>query len=117
MISFTETAEKRMYMLCALNSVSAIRLSVIGGGCAGYRYRWELCDVTTPDDFVVPILTTAIKQYTFAIDKSSMVLLRGSLIDYIDDPFDSHWDIQNPAATSSCGCRDSFFIQQGEYNG
>lgn len=97
MITLTSNATKQLHILCALNNAPAVRLSVIGGGCAGFQYDWSF-DAPTPDDFVVEQLI---------VDSISLNYLSGSTVDFEQGSFSSSWKVINPAATAACGCGTS----------
>lgn len=109
MISLTETSTKQLSLLCSMNNVSAIRLTLKSGGCAGIRYEWLLEDVINLDDFVVQLNSHTDNK--LVISKDDLKLLRGSIIDYIHESFSSYFSINNPAAIASCGCNNSFKIE------
>jgi iron-sulfur cluster insertion protein len=97
MITLTNSATKQLHILCALNNAFAVRLSVVGGGCAGFQYDWSF-DAPTPDDFVVDKLI---------VDSTSLLYLSGSTIDFEQSSFSNTWKVINPAATAACGCGTS----------
>jgi iron-sulfur cluster assembly accessory protein len=83
----------------------ALRISVEGGGCSGFSYRFNLVDTQTADD-------TAITRdgATVLIDSVSLPFMDGSVIDFVDDLMGQSFQIKNPNATSSCGCGTSFSV-------
>ena len=103
MLKLTETAIHRLHWIAERNNSKYCRLSVKGGGCAGFEYEWgtykspeELLD----DDEIIK----TDNGYTFVIGNASMMFLFGTIIDYKKDIIGSMFDIQNPNAKSSCGC-------------
>jgi iron-sulfur cluster assembly accessory protein len=82
-----------------------LRVAVEGGGCSGFSYQFDLVDHAEPDDLRVERDGAAA-----LIDEVSMVLLKGSEIDFIDELAGAEFKIRNPNAKSSCGCGVSFSI-------
>jgi len=83
----------------------ALRVSVEGGGCSGFSYKYELVDKTCDDDLVIDQGGALI-----VIDSVSLPFLEGAEIDFVDDLMGQSFQIHNPNATSSCGCGTSFSI-------
>lgn len=84
---------------------SVLRVSVEGGGCSGFQYRFDVTRERGDDD-------TVIEQdgATVVVDKVSLDYLSGSRIDFVDDLIGSAFKIDNPHATASCGCGTSFAL-------
>jgi iron-sulfur cluster insertion protein len=80
-----------------------LRLSISGGGCSGYSYAFSLDAETTADDHVFEAHGAKL-----IVDDVSLGLLTGSEIDYVDDLLAASFRINNPNATSTCGCGTSF---------
>jgi iron-sulfur cluster assembly accessory protein len=83
-----------------------VRLSVRGGGCAGFSYDYEFCDATEPLDFRVDID----EDKAFLVDGTSLMYVIGTELDYISDLSGSALKLINPNEKSSCGCGKSFSI-------
>jgi len=82
-----------------------LRVSVYGGGCSGFQYTFSLEDEVRPDDRSVK------KQgVTLLIDQKSYQYLSGSEVDYVDGLEGAMFVVNNPNATSTCGCGASFSI-------
>lgn len=79
-----------------------LRITVEGGGCSGFQYKFELTDETREDDqiFAGAIVTDAI----------SLPFLAGASIGFKDELIGSEFVITNPNATSGCGCGSSFSV-------
>lgn len=86
-------------------SKSALRVSVEGGGCSGFSYKFDLVSGTTDDDLVIER-----DGATILIDAVSVMYMEGSVIDFVDDLIGQSFQINNPNATASCGCGTSFSI-------
>ena len=82
---------------------SALRIYVQGGGCGGFQYGFSLELNPEEDDFVINK-----DGVLFYIDCMSSSYLEDAVIDYITDPFNSHFSITNPNAKTTCGCGSSF---------
>lgn len=82
-----------------------LRTFVQGGGCSGFQYGFTFDEEQNEDDFVInkPGLSVL-------IDAMSMQYLQGSTIDFKEDLNGSSFVIQNPGATSTCGCGSSFSV-------
>ena len=82
-----------------------LRLSVSGGGCSGFSYGFSLDADSTADDKVFEFHGVKL-----VIDDMSLELLGGSEIDYAEDLLASSFRINNPNASSTCGCGTSFSL-------
>ena len=82
-----------------------LRVAVEGGGCSGFQYQFDLVDEVQPDDLKVERDGAAA-----LVDVVSLALLKGSVIDFIDELASAEFRIRNPNAKSSCGCGVSFSI-------
>lgn len=105
--TLTDRAAKRIAKILSTEpSGTSLRISVEGGGCSGFQYRYELVrDGPAPDDLV---LTR--EGATVLIDPVSLQYMGGSQIDFIDDLMGQSFQIRNPLASASCGCGTSFSI-------
>jgi len=82
-----------------------LRLSVDGGGCAGFQYRFELAEAVAPDDAVA-----SADGVTLVVDPVSLDLVRGSTVDFVESLGGAAFQVTNPQAASGCGCGTSFSI-------
>ena len=81
-----------------------LRISVMGGGCSGFKYNFEL-DRPTSDDLVADLD----ENVQLMIDAMSNMYLEGATLDYREDPLNgAAFTISNPNAKTSCGCGSSF---------
>ncbi|MBS1717197.1 MAG: iron-sulfur cluster insertion protein ErpA [Armatimonadetes bacterium] len=92
---------------------SALRVWVAGGGCSGLSYGMALDDSPAEEDDEV-YEQDQLKVY---IDKMSLQYMDGSSVDYVDDVLGGGFKIENPNATSSCGCGSSFKTADSEGGG
>jgi iron-sulfur cluster assembly accessory protein len=105
-IQLTPSAAKRVAAIAARQGKPAVlRLSVEGGGCSGFQYRFGLAESIEPDDAAVE--TDGVK---LVVDSISLDLVRGSAVDYVEDLSGAAFKVQNPQAASGCGCGSSFSI-------
>ena len=86
-------------------SDAALRLSVDGGGCSGFSYRFGLAESIEADDIVTE--TDGVK---LVVDSISIDLVRGCVVDFVDNLGGSAFKVENPMAASGCGCGSSFSI-------
>jgi iron-sulfur cluster assembly accessory protein len=82
-----------------------LRVSVEGGGCSGFQYRFDIDRARGEDDIVI-----ARGDATVLIDRISLGHLAGSEIDFVDDLIGASFRVNNPLATASCGCGTSFSL-------
>ena len=105
-ITLTENAARRVAAIAERQSRPAIlRLSVDGGGCAGFTYKFELSDEPEDDDTIAE--TDGVQ---LIVDGVSLDLLRGSAVDYVEDLGGASFRVTNPNAASGCGCGSSFSV-------
>jgi iron-sulfur cluster assembly accessory protein len=82
---------------------TSLRISVEGGGCSGFQYKFDLTTTSEADDVVLERAGARV-----LIDPVSLDYLAGSEIDFVDDLMGAAFKIHNPNATASCGCGTSF---------
>src|SRR5258706_5580106 len=103
----TESAAKRIAYLMAQETTPnlKLRIAVSGGGCSGFQYGFSFDDTVTAEDRVFER-----DGATVVIDETSLDLLGGAEIDFVEDLVGAAFQIRNPNASSSCGCGNSFSI-------
>jgi iron-sulfur cluster assembly accessory protein len=105
-VSVTDKAASRILAVMAQEPPgSMLRVSVAGGGCSGFQYIFDVDREQAPGDLVIER-----DGATVLIDETSLDLLAGSTIDFVDDLVGQSFRITNPNATSSCGCGTSFSL-------
>ena len=105
-IALSPSAAARVATIAARQAKPAIlRLSVDGGGCAGFQYRFELADTVAQDDAVA-----SESGVTLVVDPISLDLVRGSVVDFVESLGGAAFQVTNPNAASGCGCGTSFSI-------
>jgi iron-sulfur cluster assembly accessory protein len=105
-IALSPSAAARVAAIAARQEKPAIlRLSVDGGGCAGFQYRFGLADEVAADD------VRAVRDgVTLVVDPVSLDLVRGATVDFVESLGGSAFQVANPNAASGCGCGTSFSI-------
>ncbi|MEW4449364.1 iron-sulfur cluster assembly accessory protein [Qipengyuania sp. JC766] len=104
--TLTPAAAKRIAWIAERQSKPAIlRLSVEGGGCSGFQYKFGLADTPKADDAVSE--TDGVR---LVVDPVSLDLVAGSQVDFVDTLGGSAFRVENPQAAAGCGCGSSFGI-------
>ncbi len=85
---------------------TVLRISVEGGGCSGFQYKFDLVRETPANDDLVIRRDKA----TVLVDAMSAQFMQGSEIDFVDDLIGQSFQIRNPNAVASCGCGTSFAV-------
>jgi iron-sulfur cluster assembly accessory protein len=106
-VTLSDAAAKRIAAILKKDmDKTAMRVSVEGGGCSGFSYKFDLVDAAAGDDDLVLEKGEA----KVLIDSLSLVYMGGSEIDFIDNLMGQSFQIKNPNAVASCGCGTSFSI-------
>ena len=100
-LNFTEQALNQINMITKGEEKKFFRITVQGGGCSGFKYNFGFDTKSNDDDI---IFGKAI------IDKSSLEIISGSVVDFKKEMIGEAFVINNPKATASCGCGLSFSI-------
>ncbi len=87
------------------NKPAILRLSVEGGGCAGFQYRFGLANGVAADDLAVER-----DGVVLVVDTISLDLVRGSEVDFVESLGGASFQVRNPQAASGCGCGTSFSV-------
>jgi iron-sulfur cluster insertion protein len=106
-LSLTAAAARRIGELIAAegNPNLMLRLAVSGGGCSGFQYGFSFDDTRGEDDLLFE--RDGVKM---VVDQTSIELLAGAEVDFVEDLVGSAFQVRNPNATSSCGCGSSFSV-------
>ena len=104
-IEITEDAQNYIDDLIKKDKSDYFRITVLGGGCAGFQYKFDFDNKKNDDDILIKTNTISV-----LIDKISLGLINGSKIDYVNELIGSSFKVTNPKATSSCGCGTSFSL-------
>ena len=105
-ITVSERAARRIgEILKSEPAGTMLRVSVEGGGCSGFQYKFGMESAKADDDMVI-----ARHGATVLIDPVSVQYMAGSEIDFVDDLIGAAFKVKNPKATASCGCGTSFAL-------
>lgn len=106
-VRVSDAAVKRIARILAGDpDKDALRISVEGGGCSGFSYRYELVANDVEEDDLILERDGA----RVLIDSMSVQYMEGSEVDFVDDLMGQSFQIKNPNAVASCGCGTSFSI-------
>ena len=105
-LTLTPAAADRVGLIAGKQGRPAIlRLSVEGGGCSGFQYKFDLADAAEAGDLVSE--TGGVK---LVVDPVSLDLIEGSTVDFVESLGGAAFKVENPQAASGCGCGSSFGI-------
>ena len=102
----TERAARRIAEIAAIEPANKLfRVSVEGGGCSGFQYKFDMVSAAESDDLMVEASGARV-----LVDRLSLDYIGGSQIDFVDDLMGASFRVSNPKAQSSCGCGTSFSV-------
>lgn len=105
-MTLSESAAKRVAFIADKQGKPAmLRLSVEGGGCSGFQYRYGLAEGINDDDVVTE--TDGVK---LVVDEISLELVQGGMVDFVESLGGSAFQVTNPNAAAGCGCGSSFSV-------
>ena len=105
-ITMSQSAARRINEITADEPTNKmLRVSVEGGGCSGFQYKFDLVSGAEDDDLIINK-----DGATVLVDSMSLPFLAGSEVDFVDELIGAMFQIKNPNATASCGCGTSFTI-------
>ncbi|HEV2265145.1 MAG TPA: iron-sulfur cluster insertion protein ErpA [Stellaceae bacterium] len=106
-VNLTASAAKRVKELKAQENLpqAFLRLAVSGGGCSGFQYGFSFDETLQPDD-----RTFERDGVTLVVDETSLDLVKGAEVDFVEDMMGASFQVKNPNAASSCGCGNSFSV-------
>jgi iron-sulfur cluster assembly accessory protein len=105
-ITVSERAARRIgEILKGEPTGTMLRVSVEGGGCSGFQYKFDMERAKTDDDLVISRDGAVV-----LIDPVSVNYMAGSEIDFVDDLIGASFKVKNPQAKASCGCGTSFAL-------
>ena len=105
-ITVSERAARRIGEILKTEGDGAmLRISVEGGGCSGFQYKFDVDHAKAEDDLVI-----AREGAVVLVDPASVPFLAGSEVDFVDDLIGASFRINNPNAKASCGCGTSFTL-------
>lgn len=105
-VTLSQSAAQQINTIMAKQGMDRyLRVSVEGGGCSGFSYKFDFADAANSDDLLLERDGAKV-----LIDEISLEFLAGSEIDYARELIGSAFKINNPNATANCGCGTSFSI-------
>ena len=105
-IALTAAAAARVAAIAGkANRPAILRLSVEGGGCSGFQYKFGFAEGVEADDAVAE--TEGVK---LVVDAVSLDLIRGARVDFAESLGGAAFKVENPNAASGCGCGSSFSV-------
>ena len=100
-LEFTDSAKNQIEKITKSDKKKYFRIAVQGGGCSGFKYNFSFDNKVEKDDI---IFNKAI------IDKQSLDIIAGSIVDFKKEMIGESFSIKNPKASASCGCGLSFSV-------
>ena len=105
MFDVSKSALKRILEVSKKNNKKFFRISIDGGGCQGFSYKFDFEDKISENDKVLDFNDVKI-----LIDSTSLEFINDAKLDFVEDMIGSYFKISNPKATSTCGCGISFSV-------
>ena len=107
MIELTPAAHKaiKRFIAGSETAVAGLRVFVEGGGCSGFKYGLRLEPNKNEDDFEFDL-----QGITLLVDPMSRTMIEGLSVDFVDTLIQTGFKFNNPSATGSCACGESFFV-------
>ena len=102
MIKLTDNAIERLHKIADKNGKRYVRLSIKGGGCAGFEYKWDFDNEQQRGDMLLNDILLVNRDYE--------LYLLGTILDWDETAFKSEFTITNPNSKSTCGCGESFSV-------
>lgn len=105
-ITISERAASRIATILKGEATPALfRVSVEGGGCSGFQYRFDVVAEPAPDDLLIERDGARV-----VVDPVSLGFMHGAELDFVDDLIGAQFKLHNPNVTAACGCGTSFTI-------
>ena len=101
MIQITDSAKEYLTSMTESERKRFAYLSVLGGGCSGFQYKWDMVDEEKDGIIIEDILV---------VDKIAEMFVLGCTVDYVREFGGSYLKVVNPNATAQCGCGESFAV-------
>ena len=105
LFTVTDSAKSQMVKICNKQNAEAVRFSIKGCGCAGFEYNWEIVSSNDIEDLDEVINLDEDKK--FIVDNISIMYIAGAEFDFVEELMGSAFKVNNPNASSSCGCGES----------
>ncbi len=100
-LEFTESAINQIEKITKSDKKKYFRIAVQGGGCSGFKYNFSFDSKIEKDDILFN---------KTLIDKQSLEIIAGSIVDFKKEMIGESFSIKNPKASASCGCGLSFSV-------
>ena len=100
-LEFTDSAKNQIEKITKSDEKKYFRISVEGGGCSGFKYNFSFDNKIEKDDILFE---------KAVIDKQSLSIIAGSIVDFKKEMIGESFSIKNPKALASCGCGLSFSV-------
>ena len=100
-LEFTDSAKSQIEKITKSDEKKYFRIAVQGGGCSGFKYNFSFDDKIEKDDILFD---------KTVIDRQSLDIINGSLVDFKKEMIGETFSIKNPKASASCGCGLSFSV-------
>ena len=105
MFDVSKSAIKRIVEVSSKNKKKFFRISIDGGGCQGFSYKFDFDDKISENDKVLDY-----NEVKILIDSTSLGFINDAKLDFVEDMIGSYFKVSNPKATSTCGCGVSFSV-------
>ena len=105
MFDVSKSALKRIVEVSKKNKKKFFRISIDGGGCQGFSYKFDFDDKISENDKVLDF-----SEVKILIDSTSLEFVNNAKLDFVEDMIGSYFKVSNPKATSTCGCGISFSV-------
>ena len=105
MFDVSKSALKRIVEVSSKNKKKFFRISIDGGGCQGFSYKFDFDDKISENDKVLDY-----NEVKILIDSTSLGFVNDAKLDFVEDMIGSYFKVSNPKATSTCGCGISFSV-------
>ena len=105
MFDVSKSAIKRIVEVSSKNKKKFFRISIDGGGCQGFSYKFDFDDKISENDKVLDY-----NEVKILIDSTSLEFINDAKLDFVEDMIGSYFKVSNPKATSTCGCGVSFSV-------
>ena len=105
MFDVSKSALKRIVEVSRKNKKKFFRISIDGGGCQGFSYKFDFDDKISENDKVLDY-----NEVKILIDSTSLGFINDAKLDFVEDMIGSYFKVSNPKATSTCGCGISFSV-------
>ena len=105
MFDVSKSALKRIVEVSKKNKKKFFRISIDGGGCQGFSYKFDFDDKISENDKVLDY-----NEIKILIDTTSLKFINDAKLDFVEDMIGSYFKVSNPKATSTCGCGISFSV-------